>query len=299
MESFIDHHKPDLLFGMFSPHFHITHCAEFGKKHGIPFHIDFRDLWNNHLMNPHHKFGSKESILHGHIKSHWRQWCEGAISISSVADSFVEFLEKLLDRPGITVLNGPDEIHSPSSDKFETITVGHFGNLLPAKDVKPFLEGFSELDDEEQQKIDLRFWGAPQELKDRILHHAQELGVDQCCIFEEKVLHEEALRLMRKCHALYYPPILGHKGMYSAKVFEYVASGTPVIISPDDQDVVSELVQSTGTGVICKNPKGVKEALSRLINNDLAMHPNTERLVEISRKSQTFKLARFIESRLK
>ena len=46
-------------------------------------------------------------------------------------------------------------------------------------------------------------------------------------------------------------PNEGTSGIYTGKVFEYIASGTPVLLVPSDRGVIADLLEETGTGTAC------------------------------------------------
>jgi len=69
---------------------------------------------------------------------------------------------------------------------------------------------------------------------------------------------EEALSKIHHADLLYYPSMAG-MGWISAKLYEYLASGNNILVSPGDGDVVDSIIKETRTGCICNSVDDVVE----------------------------------------
>ena len=98
---------------------------------------------------------------------------------------------------------------------------------------------------------------------------------------------------------LSYPGWLGIKGIISTKIFDYIASGNPILIGPGDEDVIDELVKKTNTGISVYNAKDFAANLNKLYDlwtKKLPLNPSrNEKEVEFySRENQARLLAKII-----
>jgi hypothetical protein len=289
----------DMMMGIFSPHFHFKHCAQFSAKFQIPFVMDFRDLWHNQTMNPNHEFPLRQRKQHKWIQHYWKTWSENMSGFISVAPAFVDYLSTLFEKPGISILNGFDGERPDPIEKFARFTIGHFGRLLPGKEIGPLMAGLAKFKNDHRRPINLVFYAADDELQDRVIAMATQFGIAKMVSFQPKVPRKEAVRLMGLCHLLYYPPIIGHKGMYSAKIFDYLGSGSRLLICPDDGDVVANLVTDTATGEVLTTPMQVSNFIHRSYiewedTGTVCCPGDPTAIFEFSRREQVRKLADFL-----
>jgi len=68
------------------------------------------------------------------------------------------------------------------------------------------------------------------------------------------VNHSEAIEIMKKSDALLLiHPSNGREGVFTGKLFEYLASLRPIIALVDEDDVASKLIQKANAGYVCDN----------------------------------------------
>ena len=68
------------------------------------------------------------------------------------------------------------------------------------------------------------------------------------------VKHVEAIRIMKKSDALLLiHPANGRKGVFTGKLFEYLAALKPIIALVDEEDVAAELIREANAGYISDN----------------------------------------------
>ena len=64
-----------------------------------------------------------------------------------------------------------------------------------------------------------------------------------------RVDRRDALKLLKSANVLIYPVCVGYRGIYSGKMFEYLASGNNILIAPGDNDVLDDLLKETRAGI--------------------------------------------------
>lgn len=102
-----------------------------------------------------------------------------------------------------------------------------------------------------------------------------------------------------KSHILLYVAWKGYSGIIPSKIYEYIASGTYILVAPSDNDVVEDIVNKSGCGVATNGVDETFQVINdvykkylegiKIINN-----VNTERVMQFSRKFQTEKLSNIL-----
>ena len=62
---------------------------------------------------------------------------------------------------------------------------------------------------------------------------------------------------------------IGQKGIYSTKLFDYLASSRPIIAFPDDKDVVNALISKYDAGICSENLEDIEKAIMFWYTNGL------------------------------
>lgn len=122
-------------------------------------------------------------------------------------------------------------------------------------------------------------------------------------VTRDAVPYKEATRLMQQADLLLLIlPTIQRKGVYSGKIFEYLASGTPIIGLVPKDDVAAALINQAGAGYLADNSniKAIEECLLKAYsdwkNSALpTADPNVVR--NHHRKEQVKRFARLIEKK--
>jgi glycosyltransferase involved in cell wall biosynthesis len=89
-------------------------------------------------------------------------------------------------------------------------------------------------------------------------------------------------------------------GVYPAKLFEYYASGTPILLCPSDNDIMESFIKKTNCGVGVNSVIECEEVLLNWANAKMNGKPivferNIEEGKKYSREYQTYKLASYLD----
>jgi glycosyltransferase involved in cell wall biosynthesis len=131
-----------------------------------------------------------------------------------------------------TIFNGFDgeDIPNPSSELFDKFTLLHLGNLhLDLNLSYPilFLESIQKMKDDKlinASNFQVLIIGERYETFDRKI---SDLGISELVKCLGRLPHEEAIAYLRKSHLLLL--IVETEGVITSKVFEYLATGKPVL----------------------------------------------------------------------
>jgi glycosyltransferase involved in cell wall biosynthesis len=267
---------------------------------GKPWIADFRDPWS---QNP---FARNQGWRRRVDEAVERRVLSYADKIIGVTPTYTQQLRKLIPKRGdsdfITIPNGYDTDdfnHSDQQSKgintsSDKRTLGHFGFVYDGIAL-PVLNALTQLPSSAAEKLQVHFIGG---MPAGELEWARAALPEGLVSIRGRISHDIAVQLMQKTDVLLLlirnqPTWKGH---YPGKLFEYMASGRPILmIGPDGE--AAKLVRESGTGYTVTG--GVNEIVDALhwIASDLdafkqkSYHPKADVIGRYSRKALTHQLA--------
>ena len=254
----------DAIIAINFPEYHLRLAFEVKKRFGVEFVVDFKDfLWDYRLSGSSFKFTRGEQLLNKIALRYYRKWLSTARLVTSSSQEWKESLEKLFPKTEITVVsNGYDDVNGPSEvRKFPQFTIGYSGGLKDFQQIELFLQGLSLLDASVDYK--LVFLGTSRVPKlDKAI---RQLGIGDQIEFRAGVSKEEAQKFARKCHLLWFPCSPDTPGWIADKIYDYIFSGNPIMLSPGDGGVMERIVKESATGVVLDSSQEVKSYVEQQI----------------------------------
>jgi glycosyltransferase involved in cell wall biosynthesis len=242
-------HRIDLTVATANPHVTFTAAYRLYKKHGVPYVMDYRDAWlldvftGDRLHEPNSRAARWE-----------RKLVEAAREVWFVNDPIKQWHERLYPAQAgkmHTVANGFDadlvpDTHDRGPVTGRPLVFGYVGTVSPKVPLAEFVEGWqlarassAELDGA-KAKIHgyLGFYAQPRADMLAIIDAAKDAGVS----YEGPVGKAEIAKAYDEFDVQLL--ILG-KGRYvtSGKVFEYLATGLPIVSVHDPQNAASDVLR--------------------------------------------------------
>ena len=261
------------------------------KELGVRWIADYRDDWSTNRLVPIQGWFARR-MRNLDIRTE-KRWVGTAEAICSVSEEYVARISALTARPGFTVMNGFNALLSSSEPpRNEAFTLLYSGSLYGAQPLEAFLSVWTNVLTE--------FPGLPWKLVFLGISYspAQVERVKQSLPkslwsrveFSPRIPVEQALERTRKADALLMLTYQ-QQGIPSSKIFDYLASGRPVIAFPNDGDIIERIVLQSGIGHVLKDEPALAAHLRALLqewrDNNFIAAPET-RFVEIySRQAQT------------
>lgn len=245
----IDREKFDAVLVTSPPSVIMRLIPDIQRKTNAVVVADVRDLWNNMLLRENYQPSFKQRIWDFLYASYYRKWLRNVDAITVIVDQFVPVLNKLSPAPVHVVYNGFesnlfDKVTRDRKDKFCFSVVG---NIYPEQDLTVMLEGLVRfLADKSPDKVNIRFIGV--DSHGAIGGQVRAAIPHRFLTITGRVSKEVAVYETANATVLSYPGWKGVKGIISTKVFDYIASGNPIVIVPGDGDILDELVADTKTG---------------------------------------------------
>jgi glycosyltransferase involved in cell wall biosynthesis len=287
----IRRHSPAVVYSTSSPY--CAHLAGLtvARLRRLPWVLDFRDEWS---LNPY------LSDLPWPIASANRLMEQMVIARATRVIQAADYFQFAGGNDAITLPNGVDEEDfrgDPPSVVKDRFRIAYVGTLYGKRDAAPVLAALSRLVDlgrVDADRLELRavgnLWNQPTVPRGV---HVTTTGY---------VPHAEAIGEMRSASALllYEPPgSLATTG----KVFEYLASGRPVLCVAPPENRAAQLIEELGAGVVASPdaPAEIDRAVERLYrqwaDGDLRDQPGVRAAVveRFSRRRLTGQLAAVLD----
>jgi len=298
----IDKHKPLLIVTTGPPH--STHLigVKIKEKHpDLNWVVDLRDPWTEIFYNKFLKRTKGAKIKDVALETLVLTKADFVIAATpSIQKIYSSRAQKMT-----TVLNGyDDKDFFPLEDlKKKDFTISFFGNMLPNQNLSGFWQAIKELQTlgSLPSYFKIRLVG---NIAENIRANIKALDLDSLIEYKPFLNHLEAIIEMQKSNMLYLPiPIdEGNKLIITGKIFEYLATGRPILsIGPKDGDA-SEILKACNQ--LEMHDYDDVEAVKKEISEAIMYHRKTNELqnignsyhLELTRKSQTQKLVYLINS---
>lgn len=289
--------KFDALLSSSSPVTAHLVAKELKMKFHIPWVADLRDLWT---QNHYYPYSPIRKIIERRLELHTLSIADALVTVSV---PLAEQLGKLHQgKPIVVIPNGfdPEEIDLAPLTKEFTIT--YTGHLYQGKrDPAPLFRAVAELISEgkvHRSDIKIRFYGSMEYwLEQEVKHYKLEDVVS----LHSYVSREEALTKQRESQLLlllsWNDP--RERGIYTGKLFEYLAARRPILAVGGPRGVVTELLQQTNTGVHVSSYAELKDVLAKFyeeykIHGRVAYHGYEERIAQYSHYAMARRFAEIL-----
>jgi glycosyltransferase involved in cell wall biosynthesis len=280
------------------PSSHIV-AARLQRRSGLPWIADYRDLWSdNHWDVRIGAFRYLEQRLE-------RRVLRGAALLTTVAPTWAERLRALHERDVEVVYNGFDPADYPAEPQpHSEFVLTYVGTLIqPGQNPEPLFEALALLSSRSTLDLDrsgfqVRFLGtAPGAVAELAERHA----VAHLVRHLPAVPHRECLAEQAAATALLF---LGwsdpEHGVITAKLFEYLGAGRPILaVGPPGGDA-SRILQECGLPNLSDDPKTIAQRLEawlREFASSGALSPQTRggAAERYTRRAQTRRLAQLLD----
>ncbi len=267
------------------------------KKLNINWIADFRDPWTDIYYY--------KDLLHTRLVKRIDEKKEKEVlgkadKIIVVGKSLKEiFYSKINQEKFVVITNGYDEedFEEHKHIRPEKFTITYTGTLSDQYNIAAFIEVCEAIKSKGVDFI-IRFIGNVAESK---LNEFKNAGLLENVEIVNYVSHQESVKYLYNSSALLLviPDFNGNKGILTGKLFEYLASGIPIVgIGPTDGDA-SEIIDECEVGKMFdySNKTELSEYLESLIKHwedNKINEPDDEEIEKYSRKNLTKLLTEII-----
>lgn len=230
---------------------HSTHLAGWWlhQMHGIPWVADIRDPWTSiyyYESMPRTRIARTfDAYLERKI------WAEASATVT-VGEAMADHVEERSGKRPVVIRNGfdaADFAHTlPPSRPKNHCVMGFVGTFIGQQNPETLWEVWAKLRAEGRlSALRLRLTGA---IDATVLHSLSRAGLRDVVEVQPYVPHAAAIQAMRDAHLLLLPinRTDGAERILTGKLFEYVASGTPVLALGPAGSEVGTVLREAGAG---------------------------------------------------
>lgn len=280
-------HDIDVIISSSPPETTHVIASRIARRCDVRWIADFRDSW---LDLPHLRLDRASVRFKHHLNEMLaRRIMQRACAATTVSEPLASSLhDRHPAMPVHVITNGIDldqlqDLPDPAplldgTPRSERFVVSYTGNFFGRQSPQTFLAAVSRLLTEQPSIRDLlriRFVGGLKAEDHATIDSSSDLlAVTERIPFMDyrNVLAEQA---SADVLMLYVAPGEGSEGVYTGKVFEYIASGRPVLALVPKHNVCIDLLQQAGTGRIV-DPNDV-DAIARALGDELQAWLNGSR----------------------
>ncbi len=237
-------------------------AVELKRKFSIPVHIDFRDLWNNNYLKNAYVPSFSTKWIDFFKKIYINKWMKFANSASTVSKPIADYLENAFSREFWVLTNGFDEILYLNKDRktSENFRVSILGSYYSSQNMDLLINGLLLfIKDKKINEITIFIVGlnVHSVVYDKVLNALPA----EMIIKIDRVDANKAAQYVINSEVILHSSWRGFKGIYTTKIFDFIASGNNILMAPGDDDVADALIVETNTGKIAENAEQVAEYL--------------------------------------
>ena len=205
--------------------------------------------------------------------------------------------------PVYTIYNGYERLLTPKKKKGKKIKISYLGTIYPQRQ-KPLLLlllAIKELILEGKltfEEISVDFYGYKHRMGNIEAIVEKDEIFKKFVKIHDIVSREESLKIQNESHLLLLLEWADAKtkGILTGKLFEYLASGTPIIsVGQDSSFAASKIIKDARAGFVCgMDIKCIKNAIMAIKTGKYVYAPNYEIIKEYSRENQAKRMWKIV-----
>jgi hypothetical protein len=300
--SYLEKHKDiKLLLISGNPFIQFKFGYQLHKKFSIQWIADYRDDWNTSELQS--TFNPIQTLIRKLQSRMEKKWVNTASYITSVSPVYTNKISNFVRVKGETIFNGyefPDTLPEQKIDS-NTFTITYNGSLYNSQPIEIFLNAVKKIISKHETEILLKFPGLAYDSKQATRVKNCMIGYEKNIQITERVSKEEVLKTQINSDLLLMLAHQNIKGIPSSKLYEYIGLKKPILLYPNDHDIIEETLLDVGLGNICETERNIIDTLEKLINLKIkrqALSPNInlEKIKTYSRSQQTESLGKLLKS---
>ena len=292
LKHYLKEHPVDAIISTGPPHSMHLIALKLKKQFDVPWIADFRDPWTEIDF-----YDELHLTRWADRKQHKleRQVLTQADEVVTVSWNWAKGLERLGNRDVQVIQNGYDWVFNPTEEKptlSEAFTLTHLGVIGPARNAPTLWQALRELKEEIEgfgKSLKIRLVG---QVDQSVVQNLDTCGLTENTELITHVPHDEVKRIQDTTQILLLlvNNAPNAKGILTGKLYEYLASGRPILaIGPEDGDA-ARLLKETQAGFIVdfEDKDKMKKVIRALYQKYLegGLPPNeTKEIERYSRKA--------------
>lgn len=291
LSSVIEKNNVDIMLSSFAPA--STHKVALSLKMRHPHIKWIADMRDEMSANPF--IDKKTKISYEALEQKIFHYADAITSVSKPILDEYKVMSQGSHLSFQEIRNGYDFEIENVKEKNEIFTIAYVGNFYGTRNPNNFLKALSTLvKNGALNDIKIKFIGVKThfEIPENIKAYLSMVG---------NIVHGDAIEEMRNSDALLLiHPNNGRKGIFTGKIFEYLATKKPIIALVDFRDVAADLIRECDAGYVSDfdDIEGIKKAIIQTYydwENNTVNEVNIDLIKKHHRKEQTKRLEKLIE----
>jgi len=278
---------------------HSTHLIGLRLKQTlqIPWVADFRDPWTNIDFYQELKLSKWADKKHRNLE---KKVLTNSDLVLTIGENLKNELIKLGGKNVQIVENGYDEDDFTEEENINIdneFTIAHIGSFTPSRNHNVLWQSLKELTLENvefKKQLKIKLIG---KVDHSVYNSVRKFSLESHILSLGYMSHNKVIEEQKKSKVLLLMVnnTPNAKGIITGKIFEYIASGRPVlVIGPKDGDL-SQIINNTKCGIVCdfNDVSDLKSALISLFQNKLSFSSDASYYTRIN---LTEKLSNLLEN---
>ncbi|WP_158214015.1 glycosyltransferase family 4 protein [Pusillimonas sp. T2] len=256
--------RPDVIYASATPYTALMVAASIGKKYGIPWVGELRDLWTD---NPYARHRALSKWLE-------QRTLRSAAALVTVSEPLANVLRGKYKCPCGVVMNGFDAEDFPASTGHVDVESGsdrrlrivYTGQLYAGRRDPTVLFDAINRSPGLKSKVQIDFYGRNLEW---VSARAYEYGVEHLVKVHDPVSRREAINIQRQADILllltWNDP--RERGVLTGKLFEYIGSSRPILVLGHVEGDAANLVRDEGFGIASNDLADIANFIHTLMSD--------------------------------
>jgi len=297
-EKTTEQHGPfDAMIATAPPWQALEVASKISEQYNIPWIADYRDIFEESM--PERKWNAQGDYE--------RKLLKNATCAVTVSEELVGHLENRMELPVHCIPNGfdPDEFMAVEKSKVEKFTITYTGTLYPPghpSRVSPRIL-FEVLDDMSNQGVididdfEVVFIGCS---ASKLSQHINGTKSGQVVKSIEWLERDQAILKQQQATMLLLLGSLECQGIMTSKLFEYLASGRPIVAIPSDNGSIDRVIESCRAGYFASTKREIAKIISDnygqwKTGKGVRFDGDPKEIEKYSRKTQAYKFLELLE----
>lgn len=298
LKRYLKEHPVDAIISTGPPHSMHLIAKELHKKFNIPWVADFRDPWTDIDFYKDLKLTRRSDRKHHRLE---RQVLSEATRVVTVGWDCAKGLENHGANNVAVITNGYDffDISNENYQKTSILTMSHIGIIGANRNPEMFWEAISELD----IPMKIRLIG---QIDNSVIESIKRHNIENYVEIIPYIPHNQVIEEQQKSDVLllFVNNTPNAKGILTGKLFEYIASGRPILsIGPENGDS-ARILNETQSGVTVdfndkEKMKSVIRDFVKKYNDNQLITQHNETFEKYSRRNLTKDFVKLLNETLK
>lgn len=295
-KDYMKHHRVSLITATGGPFILFQYAHQLSVEFQVPWLADYRDGWTTHEV----KRGQRSLIDRWFTRRKERGLLQTASAVTAAAPSYAGEIHSLSGREVAVIYNGyreeqfPKPAPPPPADS-SRLRITYAGSLYDHQPLELFIRGaglFHRRHPETALELHFLGLGFVARQRERVEQAAAEQGLS--ARITGKIPHDTVIDQLYQSDMLLLLTRKRYSWLY-AKVFDYIASGRPLLVVENDEDVIQALLTELGKGDFCDSEEQIADAMERRLKIKRSGQPEPHDDEAIRRYSRRYQAGRMAE----